>query len=183
MSNQDIVSEMMGQMNLSPAMAEQLQNQQAGGYHPMGEAPGGGMDGLPHTPEEQMRLMQSASQYEQQSQQSQQPQYQQQNDQQQNDQYDSSSVSSSQATAESDLDLEKAGLAVGTSKTLIDTIGEYLKDPLIVIVFYVIISLTQVDTLIRKVLPAIISQNVYYYLGTKAFLLGLAFLISKLILR
>jgi hypothetical protein len=173
--SQDIVSEMMGQMNLSPMEAENLQNQQ-GSYAPMGEAPGMGMgmnQGLPTTPEEQMRLMSTASNPPP----MQQPQYE---IPQPAESYDDSSIlSSSEGSIESNLDLAKVGLS-GTQKTMMDTIGDYLRDPLLVIVFFVIISLTQVDTLIRKVLPGMITGNVHYYLGIKALIMGLSFLLSKL---
>lgn len=191
--SQDIVSEFVDQMNLTPAMADQLQNQQysQGGMDPgaggmgmgmgMGTGMGTGM-ALPTTPEEQMRLINSA-----QHPQSPPPpplsQQQYTDEPAANDSYEISTASTSDtAESESGIDLEKVGLG-GPQKTMMDSIFDYLKDPLLIIVLFVIISLTQVDQLIRRVLPALITGNVWYYLFTKAFLMGLTFLLSKLVIH
>lgn len=160
-----IVDDMVNEMGLTPAMADQLQQQQANGNYSSGMS-GGGMSGggMPGTPEEQMRLMDAA----QRGQPMPMPQY------------EESTDESSEASTESDLDLEKAGLA-GKPKSMLDNMMEYLRDPLIIIVLYIILSLTQVDKLIKQVLPAMVSGHTYYYLGTKGLLLGIAFLLSRLV--
>lgn len=177
--SQDIVSEFVDQMNLTPAMAEQLQNQQQYSQGGMDPGAGGmGMSALPTTPEEQMRLM-NAAQHPM-------PPPQQYADEPMPDDPYEVSTASTTDTAESEgglgLDLEKVGLG-GPQKTMMDTVFDHLKDPLLIIVLFVIISLTQVDQLIKKVLPALITGNVWYYLFTKAFFLGLTFMMSKLVIH
>lgn len=182
--SQDIVSEFVDQMNLTPAMAEQLQNQQysqgGGGGGGMGMNNGMGMSALPTTPEEQMRLMNAAQNP------APPPQFQPQqyaDEPMQDDPYEVSTASTTDtAESEDGLNLEKVGLG-GPQKTMMDTIFDHLKDPLLIIVLFVIISLTQVDQLIKKILPALITGNVWYYLFTKAFILGLTFMLSKLVIH
>ena len=168
--NKDIVTEMVQQMGLTPQMADQLQNQQAGmATYSMG--PGSGAPGLPATPEEQMRLMEAA----------QNPQYQQPPMQQEYSEEESISDTESSVSTESDIDLNKVGLN-SPSKGLLDNIMDYLKDPLIVMVLFVILSLSQVSDMIRKMLPAMITGNVYYLLGVKALIMGSTYLTTKLVI-
>jgi len=168
--NRDIVTEMVQQMGLTPQMADQLQNQQAGmANYSMGSGAG---PGLPATPEEQMRLMEAA----------QNPQYQQPPMQQEYpEEVESISDSDSSVSTESDIDLDKVGLN-SPSKGLLDNIMDYLKDPLIVMVLFVILSLSQVSDMIRKMLPAMITGNVYYLLGIKALIMGSTYLTTKLVI-
>jgi hypothetical protein len=172
--NTDIVSEMVGQMRLTPAMADELQRQQTGGGGGYSGGGGGGgyasQPGFPENPEEQMRLMEQAQIGTMPQQQQQQPPMQ---------EYEEISEVTSNST-ESELDLEKIGL-VGKPKSMMDTIMDYLKDPLIVIVLYVILSLVQVDKLVKQVLPAMISGNTYYYLAVKGLLMGTLFLGTRLV--
>lgn len=171
--NKDIVTEMVQQMGLTPQMADQLQNQQAGmATYSMG--PGSGGPGLPATAEEQMRLMEAA----------QNPQYQQppiQQEYQEQEEEESISDTDSSVSTESDIDLNKVGLN-SPSKGLLDNIMDYLKDPLIVMVLFIILSLSQVSDLIRKMLPAMITGNVYYLLGVRALIMGGAYLTTKLVI-
>lgn len=163
--NRDIVTEMVQQMGLTPQMADQLQNQQGGvpvmdGYGPR--------PGLPATPEEQMRLMEAA----QNPQPLQQPQI---------PDYDmSESESESTASTESNVDLAKVGLN-SPPNSFIDNIMYYLMDPLIVMVLFIILSLTQVSDLLKKILPSVINNNTYYLLGVKSLAMGSMFLGSKLV--
>lgn len=165
MSN-DIVGQMVQQMGLTPQMAEQLQYQQGGMAPNQGQ---GGMGGLPTTPEEQMRLMQAAQQPMQQQQQ-QQPMYE-----------ESETDTESTASTESDVDLDRAGLGT-KSQSFMDNIMGYLRDPLIIMVLFVIFNLTQVTDLVKKALPATVTGNVYYFLAVKALLMGVSFLTSKLVI-
>lgn len=168
--NKDIVTEMVQQMGLTPQMADQLQNQQAGmATYSMGHGSGG--PGLPATAEEQMRLMEAA----------QNPQYQQPPMQQEYQEEESISDTDSSVSTESDIDLNKVGLN-SPSKGLLDNIMDYLKDPLIVMVLFVILSLSQVSDMIRKMLPAMITSNVYYLLGVKALIMGSTYLTTKLVI-
>lgn len=169
--SKDIVNEMVQQMGLTPQMADQLQNQQQGG---MAGYPGGGMGqgpGLPTTPEEQMRLMEAA----------QQPQYQQ--PPQQEPDYGSESDTDTESTAstESDVDLAKVGLNC-PPKSMMDYVMDYLKDPLIIVVLFVILSLTQVGDIMKRFLPSLITGNSNYLLVFKALIMGVSFLISKLVI-
>lgn len=168
MSNRDIVSDMVQQMGLTPQMADQMQNQQggmAGVPYSGGYGPGG--PGLPSTPEEQMRLMEAA----------QQPPMM----QQQMPEYDSDSETETTASTESDVDLEKVGLN-SPPKGWVDSIMNYLKDPLVVMVLFVIINLSQVGDLLRKVLPAMLVGNSYYFIGAKALIMGTVFMGSRLVI-
>lgn len=192
--NQDIVSEMVGEMGLTAQMAEQLQGQQGGSdsmpanYSMQGPGMMQGGPGLPQSPEEQMRLMNSVQ--EQGQGHGQQPlmqmpppppQEQQPPQIPEDDQYDDSISTASDDSTESEVDLQAVGLA-GKPKSWLDTIVDYLKDPLLVIVLYIIISLTQVDDLIKKMLPAIILSSSYYVLAFKGLLLGTMFLTSRLVI-
>lgn len=181
--NKDIVRDMVDQMGLTPQIAEQLQQQQHQSqmYQPqhqqqpsMGSySPGG--PGLPSTPEEQMRLMEAAQNAQQGQPVPVPPQY-----EGGVDSSESDSVSDTVST-ESDIDLEKVGLN-SPPKSMIDSIMDYLKDPLIVIVLFFIISLSQVGDMIKKVLPPVVTSNIYYFIGVKALLMGSAFLTSKLVI-
>lgn len=179
--NQDIVGEMVQQMGLTPQMADQLQNQQGGaagypGQGGHGGYPGAGAGagpGLPGTPEEQMRLMDAA----QRGMQPQGPPPQ----QGPVPDYETESTESTVST-ESDINLDKVGLGLGGQKSMMDSIMEYLRDPLIIIVLFVIISLSQVTDLLKKALPAVINSNTYYLLGVRALLMGGAYLTSKLVI-
>jgi hypothetical protein len=170
--NKDIVTEMVQQMGLTPQMADQLQNQQAGMANYSG-GPGPGGPGLPATPEEQMRLMEAA----QNPRQYQQPPMQQEYPEEESETEDTDSS----ASTESDVDLDKVGLN-SPSKGLMDSIMDYLRDPLIVMVLFVILSLSQVSDMIRKMLPAIITGNTYYLLGVKALIMGSSYLTTKLVI-
>jgi len=171
--NKDIVTEMVQQMGLTPQMADQLQNHQAGGMANYSMGPGVG--GLPATPEEQMRLMEAAQNPRQYQQPPVQQDYQDENLELETEDTESS------ASTESDVDLDKVGLN-SPSKGWMDSIMDYLKDPLIVMVLFVILSLSQVSDMIRKLLPVMITGNVYYLLGVKALTMGTAFLTSKLVI-
>jgi hypothetical protein len=193
--SKDIVSEMVQQMGLTPQMVDRMQDQGQGypqyqgmpggamqggamqGMHGMqGGAMPGGMGGLPSTPEEQMRLLQDAQSAAQA--QGQAPPV---DDYAgQNHQANQGDDESSQASTESDIDLEQIGL--GHSRSTIDIIMEYLKDPIVVLVLYIILNLPEVDTLIRRTLPSNISGNVYYYLAIKGLILFSAYLLSRIIL-
>lgn len=171
--NRDIVSEMVQQMGLTPQMADQLQNQQGGmaGVPPGMGSMGPGGPGLPTTPEEQMRLMEAAQQPPQPPQHQQpMPEYE-----------DSETETESTASTESEVNLEKVGLN-SPPKSMMDNIMDYLKDPLIAVVLFIILSLSQVGDMIRKMLPAMITGNTYYLLGVKGLIMGGLFLGSKLVI-
>jgi hypothetical protein len=169
----DIVSEMVQQMGLTPQMADQLQGGMC--YQPeIGQGQG---HGLPSTPEEQMRLMEAAQHPPQSISAPQKSQSQSRPVQYEDSESDSDSEST--ASTESAINLTKIGLKT-PPKSMIDNIMDYLKDPLIVMVLFVILSLSQVSDMIKKMLPSVVTSNVYYLLGVKALIMGSAFLGSKL---
>lgn len=160
---------MVQHMGLTPQMADQLQHQASmSGNYPVGYSnPGVAGPGLPSTPEEQMRLMEAAQNP---------PQYQ----PQEMPMEDTESSESSASTA-SDVDLEKVGLSSAPKSTL-DTVMDYLRDPLVIIVLFIIINLSQVSDLIKKLMPPVIASNLYYLLGIKAVIMGVTFLVTKMVI-
>lgn len=182
--SKDIVSEMVQQMGLTPQMVDRMQDPGQGqGYQQpypgggmqggMGGGMPGGMGGLPSTAEEQMRLLQEAQTAAQSHHAPPAEDYRPAVAPEEGD-------DSSDASTESDIDLEQIGL--GHSRSTIDIIMEYLKDPIVVLVLYIILNLPQMDTLIRRTLPSSISGNVYYYLGIRASLLFGTYLLTRLVL-
>ena len=178
----DIANNMINEMGLTPQMADHLQNQQGNmgmgmgqggmGQGGMGQGGMGGQGGLPTTPEEQMRLMAQA----------QQPMQQQMPPQQPMQEYASSESSSESTTStESEINLGKAGLG-GQPKSMMDNIMDYLKDPLIIMVLFVILSLAPVGDALKRLLPFMITSNVHYMLGVKALIMGVTFLAGKLVI-
>jgi hypothetical protein len=198
MNTGDIVSEMVNDMGMSQDQLMAMQNQGGGG----GGAPmpgyGQGGQGIPGTPEEQMRMMSqmqnqmqgaydNGQQYAEQEAHIQQPgvEYEEEVVQQEAPPpvaYDSVSNSSSESTNSSNsvADMHTLGLDGTKPKSFLDNVLAYLKDPLVVIVLFVIINLAPVDKLFQQYLPALIRSNNYYYLGIKGLILGAAYLTSKL---
>jgi hypothetical protein len=234
MNNQDIVTEMVNQMGLTPQMADQFQQQ---GTPQM--PPSGGMQGMPQmqqgmpqmqqgmpqmqqgmpqmqqgmpqmqqtmppmqqggpSPEEQMRMMDAAQSGP--SQLSQQIPAQQPSlgdiplhemlpqespsskllniPPPEDIRYESES--SSTESTESEINLEKAGLGK-PPKSWTETITDCIRDPIIVIVLYVIFNIPQVSDLLVRFLPAILKSNSYFILAIKALLIGISFMITKLV--
>jgi hypothetical protein len=173
---------MVQDMGLTPQIADQLQSQQ----QQMGQMG-------PGSAEEQMRMMQYAQQ------QAQQPPMQMPPMQMQPQAppapplqpqsvppgYDTASETPSESTAstvsEIEADLEKVGLNIAPKST-IDNVMDCLKDPIIVIVLFIVFSLTPVGDMIKKLLPLVITSNNYYLIGIKALLVGGLFLGSKLVI-
>jgi hypothetical protein len=175
MNNNDLVSQMVQHMGLTPQMADQLQSQaQMPGNYPVGYSnPSVAGPGLPSTPEEQMRLMEAAQNPAQAERLiGYQPQ--------EMPMEDTESSESSASTA-SDVDLEKVGLNSAPKSTL-DTVMDYLRDPLVIIVLFIIINLSQVSDLIKKFMPPVIASNLYYLLGIKAVIMGVTFLVTKMVI-
>ena len=92
---------------------------------------------------------------------------------------DSSSVSSSSGSVE--MDLDKLGLNVSHNKGFFDNFFYYLRDPLIVVVLCVIFGLTQVDNILKPLLPYGFSYGMYF-ISFKALLVGALFFAIKLVL-
>ena len=173
--SKDIVNQMVEQMGLTPQMADQLQqNQQGGmaGYPGAGQQGYGMGPGLPTTPEEQMRLMEAAQQGPGPGPGGPPPMQ---------PEYDSETETESTASTESDVDLAKVGLS-SPPKGFMDSLMDYLKDPLVVVVLFVILSLTQVTDMIKGLLPAMITGNNYYFLAVRSLIMGSLFLVSKLVI-
>ena len=194
--SQDIVSEMAREMNLNPSMLDSLQQQQqqAGGYGapvggpgmPSGGGPPGvGGPGMPPgggapggfgqmSPEQQMAMLQAAQQPPMQQQQQMPPQ--------QYEETSSEDSTESSGSASAEMNLDKLGLT-GKQKSVFDNILSKLKGPLVVVVLFVIFSLAQVDGLFKQVLPAVINNNTYYYLGLKGLAVGVVYLGSSLFIE
>ena len=225
MNNQDIVTEMVQQMGLTPQMADQFQQQGTAAPQMPPSGQGQGMpqmqpnmmppqmqqqgmipqmqQSMPHmqqgpSPEEQMRLLDAA--------QSGPSQLSQQMLQQPSevapdiplhemlppeaggslpnnipppeDLYESES--SSTVSTESEINLEKAGLGK-PPKSWSESIIDCVRDPIIVIVLYVIFNIPQVSDMLVRFLPAILKSNSYFILGIKALLIGLTFMVTKLV--
>lgn len=203
MNTGDIVSEMVNDMGMSQDQLLAMQNQGGGGPMPgYGQGGQGGPgQGIPGTPEEQMRMMSqmqnqmqgaydNGQQYAEQESHIQQPgtgaEYEEEVQQEPRSPspaaYDSVSNSSSESTnsTNSVADMHTLGLDGTKPKSFLDNVLAYLKDPLVVIVLFVIINLAPVDKLFQQYLPALIKSNNYYYLGSKGLVLGAAYLTSKL---
>jgi hypothetical protein len=222
MNNQDIVTEMVNQMGLTPQMADQFQQQGTPQMSPSGGMQQGmpqmqqgmpqmqqGMpqmqQGMPQmqqqggpSPEEQMRMMDAAqsgpSQLSQQIP-AQQPSF---GDiplhEMRSQEAPSSkllnisppediryeSESSSTESTESEINLEKAGLGT-LPQSWTDTITNCIRDPIIVIVLYIIFNIPQVSDLLVRFLPAMLKSNSYFILAIKALLIGITFMVTKLV--
>jgi hypothetical protein len=171
----DIVSEMAREMNLTPAMVENLQRQQ-GGY----AVPGMGMQGMngqastgPMSPEQQMQLM-----AEVQAQPQEQPEAPGAFDQPGAPEYsDDTGSSSSSSDSVDELDLQKLGLE--GSKSWTDVLIYYLKAPVIIAIIFAILTIPAVDNFIRPYVVGVIGYNATYYLLLKALLAGLLGLVAK----
>jgi membrane-bound ClpP family serine protease len=83
-------------------------------------------------------------------------------------------------TSDSELELEKLGLSV-PKPSLTEGLYSLLKDPMVAFVLFVLFSLIQFDNLLKPLLPFVISGGLYY-LVLKGFLMGLVFLMLKLVI-
>lgn len=168
----DIVDQMTREMKLTTQQLDSMQQQQ---YNPNGNQ---GMPGMPDfsqmTPQQQMMMMNQMEQQQQMMQQQaqmQQPNY-------DSDSESDSSDSSSDDSAE--MNLDKLGLN-GQPNGLMDTIMHYLRDPILVMILVMILSLSQFDSTIKPLLPAMLSTGMYY-VGIKGTLAGVIFGLLKLVL-
>lgn len=169
----DIVDQMTREMNLTPQMLDNMQQQhtmQTGGQSNFN----GGY------------MQQPAMMPPQYPPQGVQPQYQPppQAPMPQQPAYDSeteteSSVSSSSIDSD-DMNLDKLGLT-GRSGGFADGLFNYLKDPVVVIVLFVILNLTQFDSVLKPLLPAVVATGIFY-IGVKAGICGLIFGLLKLVI-
>ena len=209
MNNQDIVTEMVNQMGLTPQMADQFQQQGTPQMPPSSSMPQM-QQGMPQmqqagmaqmqqggpSPEEQMRMMDAAQSGP--SQLSQMPPQQpslpdiplhemlpEEESKPINipppEDIRYESESSSTESTESEINLEKAGLGK-PPKSWTETITDCVRDPIIVIVLYVIFNIPQVSDLLVRFLPAILKSNSYFILAIKALLIGIAFMVTKLVI-
>jgi hypothetical protein len=159
MASRDIVNQMTEEMGMNQQMLQSMQSQQMG-------AP---LDFNQMNPEQQQMMMMQQAAPQQQSQQYPPSQ----------DYDDSSSVSSSSGSVE--MDLDKLGLNVSHNKGFFDNFFYYLRDPLIVVVLCVIFGLTQVDNILKPLLPYGFSYGMYF-ISFKALLVGALFFAIKLVL-
>jgi len=64
---------------------------------------------------------------------------------------------------------------------MFDSILNYLRDPLIVITLLILLNISQVESLVKSVIPYAFSYGVYFT-GIKALIGGLVYLVVKLVL-
>lgn len=219
--SQDIVSQMVNEMGVSPGALQQMSDQSQGyananpamqqGMPPPGQPgqgmpmqPGQPMQGMQQmqpgqtmqpsgqpamsqmdiqnmSPEQQMMYLQSIQQNGQMPQQTQQ-QYQQQQDLQIAD--DNSSQSDSTISGENvDTSFDMANYGIPNSDgNLVDQILEKIKLPIAVMVLVFLVCLPQFNNQFDRLLPTKIIGNNYYYIASKAVLVGLVFFGLQLIL-
>jgi hypothetical protein len=156
----DIVGQITSEMNLTGDMLDAMQQQQMRSGIP-GSMPGSVPDFSQLSPQQQMAMMER---YNQQASQPMVPP----------PVYDAKSDGTSD-TSSSDLGLD--GKPMGWMDSLINK----LKNPIIVVVIFIIFSLTQFDGLIRPLLPAILNSG-FYFLCVKGLCAGLTFLLTQLLL-
>lgn len=183
----DIVGQMTREMNLTGDMLDAMQQQQmmqqsVSGMGGMPQQQSTGMDFSQMSPQQQMQMMDAVNQQTQQmpQQMPQAPQYESESDSESN-----SSNSNSNST-NSDLGDERRinSLGLGSKHGPMgwgDTIVHYLKDPLIIMVIFILLSLTQFDGILKPLLPALINNGLYY-IGIKGLSAAVMFFIIKLII-
>ena len=59
---------------------------------------------------------------------------------------------------------------------------DYLKDPIVIVLLYIILNLPQVDSLIKKALPVALAGTIYYYIAFKGLFLGAVYTLTRLVL-
>jgi len=170
-SGRDIVGQMVDEMNLTPARADFLNQQQPSPMMgqmpqmPMQQSPFGGMPMQQQAPqmmggmapmpdmsaEQQLQMMQSMGA---------------------NGGDDETTTNISQYQQS-----ESEQRAPETTLEMICRIG---KGPLIVGVLFVIFSLKYIDDIIRQILPSFLSGKELYYLIAKAVFVGSAYMLSRL---
>ena len=178
MSSRDIVHQMTDEMGMNQQMLQSMQQQQLSqlGQDPMAQMqmPQPSMDFGQLSPEQQMMMMQQASQQGQQFQAG--PSH-----AQAPPEFDDSSSSSSSSSGSSNIDLNELGLGVSSNRGFFDSILNYLKDPLVVIVIFIILNMGQVESLVKSLVPYAFGYGVYFT-GIKALIGGLIYLAVKLVL-
>jgi len=180
----DIVGQMTREMNLTGDMLDAMQQQQMQPGGGMPQQGGSGMDFSQMSPQQQMQMMDAMNQQTQQPQQPQMPPA---------PQYESETESESESEdSDSESELSMAGqramnkLGLGNSGALGamgwgDSIVHYLKDPIIVMVLFILLSLTQFDTVLKPILPSLVNTGLYY-IGIKGLGAALMFFLIKLVI-
>lgn len=176
MSKRDIVNQMSDEMGMNQQMLQNMQQQQLSQMPMAGSGMGSPMASVDFSQlnpdQQQMMMMQQAlPQQHHQPPQQQQPV---------SDDYDSSSMTSS-SSGSVEMDLDKLGLNVSRNKGFFDNILQYLRDPLIVIVIFLLCSLPQVDGLLKPLIPYGLAYGMYY-LAIKGALAGLLYFAIKLVI-
>ena len=169
-NNNDIVTNMVNEMGLTPARVDFMQGQQSNSNPPL---------------DSQLQMMDNfASQEPQQQQQQQQhiPQeYQQQQPQQQQqmpyDDIEDDGISNQSYDQMSPPDAEKPPMS------WLDTLLMYLKTPSIVAFIFLIFSLPYTGQLITQILPLFISNNGTYLLLLKSLLVAVSFSLVHLLIE
>jgi len=160
--SRDIVNQMTDEMGMNQQMLQNMQHQQMAG------AP---MDFTQMSPEQQqMMMMQQASMGQRAPPPQQAPPM---------HDYDDSSSMTSSSLGSVEMDLNKLGLNVSHNKSFFDNILQYLKDPLIIVAMFVLISTLQFDSVLKPLLPYGFVYGLYYS-AIKAVLGGIMFVLVKL---
>jgi hypothetical protein len=186
MSSRDIVNQLTEEMGMNQQMLQQMQQmpqqmpmqqmpmqQMPMQQMPMQQMPmqQGSVDFSQLSPEQQILMMQQNMEKPQtEPQQAAKP-----------DQWDdSSSESSSSSTSggSAEMNLDKLGL--NGNNGFFETFLNYIKDPLIVVIIFILFSLTQVDNIFVQFLPKFLSSGLYYLI-IKGSLCGVLFFLTKLV--
>ena len=183
---------MTDEMGLSPQMLQNMQSSQGQGHGgggmppqipqmmPQGGMGGGGMgiDFSQLTPEQQMLMMQQVAQQQPPNQVHQVAESSHQPNNWEDDA--SSSDDSSDSSSSAEMDLDKLGLS-GRSNGIFDKIFYYLKDPLVVLVLFILFSLIQFDNIFKPMLPYFLNSGLYFIVLKGLIASGLFFVIKLVI--
>ncbi len=191
----DIVSDMIKEMDLSPQKLQEISSQDPANAGQMHQNSMQGHQGMQYnpgmqqnpgnyemqqTPEQQLQSMQMLNQQLQQEQQAQQMQSQQmqqmQQMQQRQPQYDESTESTGSV-----VDINKFGMK--NNGSFIDQILHHLQNPLIVLIAFIILSLPPVINGLNNLLRAYVSPRGYLMIGIRAVLSSLLFYLTNFLLE
>lgn len=154
----DIVGQMANEMHLTGDMLNTLQQQQMMGGGMPGMQPGmvGGQDFSHLSPEQQMAMMDSFNRQ----------------------------AARRSAPIPDDLSSEISSRSSSSdgSVSMADSIVSYLKAPIIVMVIFILFSLAQFDSILKPLLPLLLSGGMYY-IALKGACAGLAFLLVRLVVN
>jgi hypothetical protein len=185
MASRDIVHQMTDEMGMNQQMLQNMQQQQmsqmpmpAGGMQPPAAVDFGQL-----SPEQQMMMMQQSAVVQPppfQGGPPMPPQPPMAPPQAHQREYDDSSSISSSSSGSGSVNLEKLGLGVSSNRGWFESILNYLRDPLFVVVIFVIMSLPWMDSVLKPIIPYGLAYGTYF-IGIKGVLAGLLYFLVKLV--